>query len=232
MKRQKPAVYSAPESEGLSLDDVTVFGNAREAANFLKKTFETWIVIGKAVVRAREIANRRGGKKTFRKLLEQQGLGPVLGKANASHLERIMAKLPEVVRWHEDLPEANQIAWAAPSTIIQKCPDVKKRPKKDDEEKDKPRRKVKLDDALECVRDYLDNEPDDDMKRSVIESLVGPVPEDGDRFKPTDTAEDIATVLVGMFSPRKARDIAERMLRLLSERGRKKQSDFQPEARS
>jgi hypothetical protein len=31
---------------------------------------------------------------------------------------------------------------------------------------------------------------------------------DGDRFKPTDTAKDIAAVLVGMFTPSKAADIA------------------------
>jgi hypothetical protein len=42
--------------------------------------------------------------------------------------------------------------------------------------------------------------------------------EDGDRFKPTDTAQDIATVLVGMFSPSKAKDIAERILAKLSSR--------------
>ena len=42
--------------------------------------------------------------------------------------------------------------------------------------------------------------------------------EDGDPFKPTDTAEDIATVLVGMFSPSKAADIAKRMLTKLKGR--------------
>ena len=34
--------------------------------------------------------------------------------------------------------------------------------------------------------------------------------EDGDRFKPTDTAEAIATMLVGMFSVTKAEDIFRR----------------------
>jgi hypothetical protein len=46
--------------------------------------------------------------------------------------------------------------------------------------------------------------------------------EDGDRFKPTDTADDIAETLVGMFSASKATDIANRMLAKLKERGTKK----------
>ena len=36
--------------------------------------------------------------------------------------------------------------------------------------------------------------------------------EDGDRFKPTDTADDIAGVLVGMFSAGKAESIARAVL--------------------
>ena len=39
--------------------------------------------------------------------------------------------------------------------------------------------------------------------------------EDGDRFKPTDTAKDIAAVLVGTFTASKAEDIARTVLRML-----------------
>jgi hypothetical protein len=42
--------------------------------------------------------------------------------------------------------------------------------------------------------------------------------EDGDRFKPTDTAKDIAAALVGTFSPSKAGEIAKQMLALLKAR--------------
>jgi hypothetical protein len=66
---------NAPESEALTFQDTVIFENARGAANSLKKTFETWVVIGKAVVRARDIANERGGGKTFMRLLDQQALG-------------------------------------------------------------------------------------------------------------------------------------------------------------
>jgi hypothetical protein len=42
--------------------------------------------------------------------------------------------------------------------------------------------------------------------------------EDGDRFKPTDSANDIANVLVGMFSPSKAESIARSVLAKLKAR--------------
>ena len=42
--------------------------------------------------------------------------------------------------------------------------------------------------------------------------------EDGDRFKPTDPAKDIAAVLVGTFTPSKAEEIAKQMLVLLKAR--------------
>jgi hypothetical protein len=41
--------------------------------------------------------------------------------------------------------------------------------------------------------------------------------DDGDRFKPTDTARDIARVIVGMFSPTKARAIAGEIQTILKE---------------
>jgi hypothetical protein len=208
-RKRKPTVdalydrrYNAPESEALTLDDTTIFGNAREAVGLLKKTFETWIVIGKAVVRARDIADRRGGGKTFRRLIEQQGLASVINKANASHLERIMAKLPEVVMWHETLAENEQIAWAAPSTVIKRCPVFNK----PDPEKDEDKPLSKLKQTEQALAAALEE----------IEQLKATG--DGDRFKPTDKPEDVARLLVDIFSARKAKQIAEHMLKLLKKR--------------
>ena len=42
--------------------------------------------------------------------------------------------------------------------------------------------------------------------------------EDGDRWKPTDTAQDIAVTMVGIFIPAKAEQIARKMLELLEQR--------------
>jgi hypothetical protein len=194
---------NAPESEALALGDIQIFEAARSAIGLLKKTFDTWITIGRAVVRARDIADRRGGGKTFMRLIEQQGLGRIVDKATASRLERIMERLPEVTAWHETLTEKQRIDWAAPTTIIKRCP-VFATPKPDADqpkpltpaEKDRQALAVALDENHK-LRQQLTNR------------------EDGDRFKPSDSAKDIAAVLVGMFSPHKAEDIARSMLTLV-----------------
>src|SRR5205085_3532679 len=64
---------NSPESQWLNTDGRQLFDCARAALDALKKTFETWTVIGRAAVRAREIADERGGRYTFQRLLDQQG---------------------------------------------------------------------------------------------------------------------------------------------------------------
>src|SRR5260370_35132808 len=44
---------------------------------------------------------------------------------------------------------------------------------------------------------------------------------DGDRWRPSDRARDIARVIVGTFSPSKATEIAKQVLVLLRERDRR-----------
>lgn len=194
---------NAPESEAMSLDDTAVFEAARQAVTLLKKTFETWVVIGKAVVRARDIADRRGGGKTFMRLVEQQGLGKIVNKTTASTLLRIMDRLSEVVAWHETLTDRQKIDWAAPTTILKRCP-VFATPKPDPV--DRPPTKAEQDRiALAAALEEIER-----LKRQKAD----------ERFTPTDTAENVAVTLVGMFSPTKAKAIAQRVLALIKERDR------------
>jgi hypothetical protein len=198
---QRQRGSNAPESEAVTLDDTTIFEAARQAVVLLKKTFETWVVIGKAVVRARDIADRRGGGKTFMRLVEQQGLSRVVNKTTASTLLRIMERLPEVTKWHETLTDRQQIDWAAPTTVLKRCP-VFAKPKPNE-----PKPLTKGEQDRQALAAAL--EENAKLKRR----------EDGDRFKPTDSADDIATVLVGMFSASKAREIAKRITEKLVKRG-------------
>jgi hypothetical protein len=195
------STYPSNASEAVTLGDTAIFEAARQAVTLLKKTFETWLVIGTAVVRARDIADARGGGKTFMRLIEQQGLGPIVNKTTASVLLRIMERLPEVMAWRETLTTRQQIDWSAPTTVLKRCP-IFNPPKPEPDEKpmtpaEKDRQALAV--ALEEIEQLKERE-------------------DGDRFKPTDTAEDIATVLVSMFSPSKARDIFRRGLAKLDER--------------
>jgi hypothetical protein len=192
---------NAPESEALTLQDTVIFENARGAANLLKKTFETWVVIGKAVVRARDIANERGGGKTFMRLLDQQALGWI-NKTTASNLLRIMEQLPGVTKWHEELTDKEQIDWAAPTTILKRCP-VFQTAKPDPA--DKPPTKAEQD-RMALAATIEENHQ---LKQQLEAS-------DGDRFKPTDRIEDIANALFGTFEgfKNKGKKIAQHWLNL------------------
>jgi hypothetical protein len=116
-----------PESAWLTADDSALFESARQALHELKRTFDNWVVIGRAIVRARAIANLHGGKFTFQRLLMQQGLTELVGdKGSMSRLEKIMAHLPHVEAWRFTLTERQKIDWAAPNTVFKHCPLFKK----------------------------------------------------------------------------------------------------------
>jgi hypothetical protein len=193
-------ISNAPESEALSSDDVEIFENARQAVMTLKKTFETWMVIAKAIVWARNMADRRGGRKTFMRIVEQQGLGRVVDKATASRLLRIHDHLGDVYKWRETLTEKQQLDWASPTSVCQRCPTLN--PPKDRGEPKPP--KMMVDKAQYTAM----LEENDQLKKR----------EDGDRFRPEDSAHDIAVTMVGMFSPRKAKEIAKQMMELVKKR--------------
>jgi len=116
-----------PESSWLTEDDRVLFEDARLALQKLKITFEKWVTIGHAVVRARVIATSHGGRNTFQRLLIQQGLSEIVGdKGSLSRLEKIMAHLPDVQAWRFTLTEGQKINWAAPNTVFKRCPLFKK----------------------------------------------------------------------------------------------------------
>jgi hypothetical protein len=211
---------NAPESEAVTLDDHAIFEAARQAVTLLKKTFETWVVIGKAVVRARNIANQRGGAKTFMRVIQQQGLGPIVNKSTASTLERIMEKLPEVTKWHEGLTSRQQIDWAAPTTILKRCPVFAKAPTPDNNEEPKFK-PVDLERAIDSVLHHLSEIDDADHKRTVVERIAGPSREDGDTFNPkTSSVKEIARALIDQLEPfnGKAERVAKEMLVLIKAR--------------
>ena len=212
-RKRKPTVddaYDNKQRAATTLAEQTIIDNAQQATKmlvgFMDGAFDNWILIGRAVVLAREIADREGGGKTFMRLLENWQLAPVVNKSTASTLERIMKCLPEVLAWRETLTTRQRIDWAAPTTILKHCPTFKKPPPAEGEEKPLTKGE-QTSQALAVALEEIE-----ELKQR----------EDGDRFKATDTAQDIAIALVGMFSPRKAKDIFERGLELLKKREPKK----------
>lgn len=209
----KPAtagrMTNATESMWLTADDRVLFDNARSALVAIKKTFEMWIVIGEAVVRARQIADERGGRWTFQRLLEQQGLNEIAGgKASISRLEKIMARLPEVQEWRAILTARERIDWAAPNTVFKRCPVFAKiKPNKDDTAEPKPS-------PIARVKDERD-----ELKRKVAdleERLSASENRDGSLFDlKRDTAKDIAGAIFDNVSAHKAGEIGKYLTALI-----------------
>jgi hypothetical protein len=106
----------------MSTEEREKFDAALAAVTRIKATFDDWIIIGQAIVAARKHADRVGGRKAFHCILTEQRISPPLDKSEISRLEKVMTRLPEVLKWRETLPENQQIAWAAPRSIINHCP--------------------------------------------------------------------------------------------------------------
>lgn len=206
---------NAPETTNLTTEEDKVFEDARVAANTIKdcaiKTFEAWIeVIGPAVVLAREIANRQTGRSNiFMRVIEQQALGDILDKSTASRLEKIMAKLPEVLAWRETLTEKQKIAWSAPTTIVKHCLALKRRSPDTpspmallrQEKDDLKQENIKLQEAL--------HEREKSLQQGLDKSA---------RWQAADKASDIASAILGTLPPAKAKQVAQQILTILGSR--------------
>jgi hypothetical protein len=117
-----PTFLSASEGETLEA--------ARAAwAGLKKRTFEGWIAIGKGIRILRRRADQLGGRKTFQRLMAEQGFridGPKserqFDKTTAIRLLQVMEQETEVRIWHQQLAPAQQVEWASPNAILRHCP--------------------------------------------------------------------------------------------------------------
>jgi hypothetical protein len=161
----------------MTSEAIAVFDDARQAVANLRKTFDEWIKIGKAVVIARDMADRRGGAKTFMRIIEQQGLGTIVTKQTAYRLERIMPRIDEVIAWRATLTDRQRIDYASPTTILRRCPVFRNpTPPRDGNQMTPAER-----DRQELARVVEENHR---LQAELAHR------EDGDRFRPTDTAND------------------------------------------
>lgn len=209
---QPPAATNAPESEAITADDDAVFEEARQAISLLKRTFEFWLTIGRAVVKARELANRHGDGRTFMRLIEQQGLERVVDKSMASNLLRIMAKLPEVMAWRDTLTEREQIEWASPLTVIRRCPALAKpRTAPAPENNPKP-----------TLRDRVANLSDEnrDLKAHVAELEAAREAAPVEQFVRTNSVEEHVDALVELLQDQPPRAV-DKIVRAFVERLKK-----------
>jgi hypothetical protein len=192
-----------PGLPSLSHEEITYVDAAREALATMKRTFEFWIVVARGLRALKDKADRIGGRFTFDRLREREGLGgkrrdgtDVLNKTRVSRLLAILERLPEVEAWRADkLTDKQRFEWASPEAVWRHCP-VFAKPKGDDDERAPS--------------------PYEQLKQTNIElqEKVAKLEKhkDDERWTPTDTAENVAGAIVGMFTPSKAKDIAGRIL--------------------
>jgi hypothetical protein len=179
----------------------------RTAMTSLRKTFDLWIAVGRAVETLALKAERIGGRQTFKRLMAQNGFkidGPAterqLDKSIISKLLRIMENLTEVQAWHEGLSDRQKIDYASPSTVFKHCPLFAK---------DKVKAEPKLTEKELLKQSVAKLEEENHKLKQQKED---------ERFTPTDTSENVAKTVVGMFTPRKAEQVARHILALLKER--------------
>jgi hypothetical protein len=105
--------------------EIVIFEAARRAGHTLRKSsFEDWTLVGEAVVIARTYGNRAVGRKertnVFRSILSTQGLGWLTERSSVPclvHLEQMMSRLEEVLKWRAGLSEQERTAWASPQSV-------------------------------------------------------------------------------------------------------------------
>ena len=210
-KREKhgelpPSDHNIPGLPSLSHEEITYVEAAREALVTIKRTFEYWIVIARGLQTLKDKAERIGGRFTFDRLREREGLGgrdkhgkAVLNKTRVSRLLAIIYNLPDVERWRAGLNEKQRFDWASPEAVFRHC-SVFTKPKHDEGKRPSPYAQMKQANvALQEENTKLKKIKDDE------------------RWTPTEKAEDVATAIIGMFSPSKAKDIAERILSKLKD---------------
>jgi hypothetical protein len=118
--------HNASERAYLSQDDQVQGELVRQALSSLRKTFHDWMIIARFVARMRERADQIGGRRTFARLLDQEGFGDeqireIGGNATISRLEKIGRHVVEVEAWHETLTSRQKFEWAAPTKVMKHC---------------------------------------------------------------------------------------------------------------
>jgi hypothetical protein len=198
----------------------------RDAAAIYKSTYVHTLDSVFSIAKAIDILQKRhygsGVQGGFADALVQYGFTARDGespmdKGIRSNLKDLLENEPKVRAWWGSVAESKKRDWVSARAIYKHW----KRAQKSTGRADATAKQAK-----QSPYEKLKGEKDALVKHNIELKRQLEAREDGDRFKPTDTADDIATVLVGMFTASKASDIARRMLgKLKSRKVKAKQED-------
>lgn len=116
-------LHNTPGLPPLSQQELTYVTAALDAMRSLRKTFEFWMVIAEGLKALKDKAERIGGRFTFDRLREREGLGEeALDKGRVSKLFAILANRPKVEEWRARLSDRQRFDWASPEAVHRHCP--------------------------------------------------------------------------------------------------------------
>jgi hypothetical protein len=117
-----PPTHNTPGLPALTEQERVYCEGAREALASIRKTFDFWVAIGRGLKALHDKAQAIGGKKTYDRLRQREGLGKdVINKTRSSRLLAIIDRLTEVGAWRDGLTEKQRFTWASPEAIHRHC---------------------------------------------------------------------------------------------------------------
>jgi hypothetical protein len=121
-----PLTHNTPGLPSLTEQEQVYVESAREALASIRKTFDFWVAIARGLKALHDKADQLGGKKTYDRLREREGLGrTVINKTRSSRLLAIIDNLTEVGKWRDGLTERQRFAWASPEAVHRHCAALK-----------------------------------------------------------------------------------------------------------
>jgi hypothetical protein len=161
-----PPTHNTPGLPALTEQEHVYVEGAREALASLRKTFDFWIAIARGLKALHDKADLSGGKITYDRLREREGLGKdVINKTRSSRLLAILDNLTAVGAWRDSLTEKQRFAWASPEAVHIHCP-IFAKPKPAATASTKPAGKTT---KAATVAAPVDGKIVEDLKREVAE---------------------------------------------------------------
>jgi hypothetical protein len=135
-----PPTHNTPGLPALSESEALYCEEARTAlASLRKKGFDFWVVVARGLKALHDKADAIGGKRTYDRLREREGLGKTLiNKTRSSRLIAIVNNLAEVGKWRDGLTPKQQFEWASPEAVHRHCP-IFQKPKPASKTREKPK---------------------------------------------------------------------------------------------
>jgi len=193
----------------LTTDEVVRRG--QEALERKRRSYDDWMFIGEAlqvgrteVMRAVHTNQPTGGRyeKRMAEWLFARSFH-LIDKCTRNHLLECLQNRADIAQWRACLTEAEQFSFNHPTTVLRKWRQATAVP--DPNAPRKPSTVSKLKDSIIQLE-----EENHRMRREI--ACAG-----GDLWAPHDTADDIATVMLGKLSPNKAERVARAILQQLTD---------------